>query len=41
MTDSLDHTTLPNYTKKSLSPLRYANEDNPEDFQAIMDLKNA
>jgi hypothetical protein len=41
MTDSLDHSTLPSYNKKSLSPLRYANEDHPEDFQAIMDMKNA
>ena len=41
MTDSLDHSTLPSYTKKSLSPLRYANEDQPDDFQVIMDMKSA
>ncbi len=35
-----DMSKLPNYKLTSLSPLRFANEGEPEDFQVKMDERN-
>jgi hypothetical protein len=35
-----DRSKLPNYKLTSLSPLRFANEDKPVDFQLKMDERN-
>jgi len=37
---SADRSKLPNYKVTSLSPLRYAHESAPQDFQVLMDERN-